>query len=148
MCTAGLMTGAMGGMSSPAPTYSGPSYDLALKGYIPSLRIKESRFVKPPKEQGETNYYQRVKAAEAAWRASSDFVAREDTATWRARQKSERQAYIDAWQTANPGKDPSSVMLSGSGPGGDRVANKMKQKTAKRVTRSARGGRSALRIGA
>ena len=169
---------------------SGPSYDKALQGYVQSGRIKESKFVKPPRNEGENSgdYIRRVKALKNSFKTSEGYVARESDKTLIARRKTERQAYIDNWQAANPGQDPSSAPVAPVAPaassasggntgfGGpvinsanlgsnvvtssnpslspnttnalraDRLANKLKQKTAQRASRAS-AGRAMLRIG-
>lgn len=143
---------------------TGPSYDKALQGYVQSGRIKESKFVKPPKNAGESSsdYTKRVSDLRNNFSTSVGYVAREGDKTLLARRKTERQAYIDTWQAAHPGEDPSSPVVAkaanaaatqatGGAPsmnsmGADRMANKLKQTAALRARSTT--GRAMLRIGA
>jgi hypothetical protein len=112
-----MCTPSAAGGQSPNKT-SGPSYDKALQGYVQSGRIKESKFVKPPKNAGESSsaYSRRVLDLRNNFSTSEGYVARESDKMLKARRKTERQAYIDNWQAANPGQDPSSAPAAPTAP--------------------------------
>jgi hypothetical protein len=94
--------------------------------------------------EGSSAYKKRQQAELAAFEASDLGKANESTAAYNARLKAAQQEYINRGTTGTP--SATGVAGAPSVASTDRMANKLKQKTAQRASRAS-SGRAMLRIG-